>query len=57
MKVGIPGSKDVTKSFGRALLRAGHEVMLGSREAAKLASWVRENGDKLAIHNRLGVPK
>ena len=45
MKVGILGSKDVAKSFGRAFLRASHEVMLGSREPGKLASWVRENGD------------
>lgn len=44
MKVGILGSGDVAKSLGRGFLKAGHEVMLGSREPAKLAAWVRESG-------------
>jgi 8-hydroxy-5-deazaflavin:NADPH oxidoreductase len=44
MRVGIFGSGDVAKSFGRAFLKEGHEVMLGSREPEKLAAWVQENG-------------
>ena len=44
MKVGILGSGDVAKALGRGFLKEGHEVMLGSREPAKLAAWVRESG-------------
>ena len=44
MKIGILGSGDVAKSLGRGFLKEGHEVMLGSREPAKLAAWVRESG-------------
>ena len=44
MKVGILGSSDVAKSLARGFLNEVHEVMLGSREPGKLASWVRESG-------------
>ena len=44
MRVGILGSGDVAKSFGRGFLKEGNEVMLGSREPEKLASWVRDSG-------------
>lgn len=44
MKIGILGSGDVAQSLGRGFLNEGHEVMLGSREPAKLAAWVRESG-------------
>jgi 8-hydroxy-5-deazaflavin:NADPH oxidoreductase len=44
MRVGILGSSEVAKSLGTGFLKAGHEVMLGSREPGKLASWVRETG-------------
>ncbi len=44
MKVGILGSGDVAKSFAAGFLKEGQEVMLGSREPEKLASWVRETG-------------
>jgi predicted dinucleotide-binding enzyme len=43
MKVGILGSSDVAKSLARGFLNEGHEVMLGSREPEKLASWVQES--------------
>jgi 8-hydroxy-5-deazaflavin:NADPH oxidoreductase len=43
MRVGILGSSDVAKSLGRGFLKEGHEVMLGSRDQGKLASWVRES--------------
>lgn len=45
MRVGILGSSDVAKSLARGFLSEGHEVMLGSREPEKLASWARESGD------------
>lgn len=44
MKLGILGSGNVAQSLGRGFLGEGHEVMLGSREPGKLASWVHENG-------------
>lgn len=44
MRVGILGSGDVAKSFARGFLKEGNEVMLGSREPEKLASWVQESG-------------
>jgi predicted dinucleotide-binding enzyme len=39
MKVGILGSGDVAKALGKGFLTAGHEVMLGSREADKVRGW------------------
>jgi predicted dinucleotide-binding enzyme len=45
MKVGILGSSDVAKSLARGFLNEGHEVMLGSREPEKLASWVQESSN------------
>jgi predicted dinucleotide-binding enzyme len=44
MRVGILGSSDVAKSLARGFIGEGHEVMLGSREPEKLASWVQESG-------------
>lgn len=46
MRVGILGSGDVAKSFGRGFLNEGYEVRLGSRDPAKLAGWVRESGPR-----------
>ncbi len=39
MKVGILGSGDVAKTLGAGFLTHGHAVMLGTRDAAKLAEW------------------
>lgn len=39
MKVGILGSGEVAKVLGKGFLTAGHEVMLGSRDAAKVSGW------------------
>ena len=39
MKVGILGSGDVAKALGKGFLASGHEVKLGSRDAAKVAGW------------------
>ncbi|HZP59168.1 MAG TPA: NAD(P)-binding domain-containing protein [Opitutaceae bacterium] len=43
MKIGIIGSGDVARSLGSGFLKHGHEVTLGTREAAKLADWAKEN--------------
>jgi predicted dinucleotide-binding enzyme len=43
MKVGILGSGDVAKTVGNGFLQHGHDVMLGTREAAKLADWTKQN--------------
>ena len=41
MKVGILGSGDVAKVLAGGFLKHGHEVMMGTREPAKLAEWGR----------------
>ncbi len=46
MKIGIIGSGGVARTLGNAFLQKGHEVMLGSRDAAKLADWAEEAGEK-----------
>ena len=43
MKVGILGSGDVAKTLGNGFLQHGHDVMLGTREPAKLAEWTKQN--------------
>ena len=43
MKVGILGSGDVAKALAGGFLKHGHEVMLGTRTAAKLAEWAAQN--------------
>ena len=43
MKIGILGSGGVARTLGAGFLKHGYEVMLGTREPAKLADWVKEN--------------
>jgi 8-hydroxy-5-deazaflavin:NADPH oxidoreductase len=43
MKVGILGSGEVAKTLGGGFLKHGHEVMLGTRDASKLAEWAAKN--------------
>src|SRR5947209_3253567 len=43
MKIGVLGSGDVAKSLAGGSLKHGHDVMIGTRTAAKLAAWAREN--------------
>lgn len=43
MNVGIIGSGDVAKALAKGFLQHGHQVMLGTREPAKLADWSKEN--------------
>jgi len=44
MKIGIIGSGDVAKSLGAGLRRKGHEVLLGTSDPAKLATWAAGSG-------------
>jgi 8-hydroxy-5-deazaflavin:NADPH oxidoreductase len=39
MKVGILGSGDVAKALGAGFLKHGHQVMMGTRQPAKLQDW------------------
>jgi predicted dinucleotide-binding enzyme len=43
MNVGILGSGDVAKALASGFLRHGHKVMLGTRDASKLADWTRKH--------------
>jgi len=43
MKVGVLGSGDVAKTLAAGFVASGHSVMLGTRNAAKLAEWTRQN--------------
>ena len=43
MKIGILGSGVVSQTLGAGFLKHGHEVMLGTREASKLADWAAKN--------------
>jgi 8-hydroxy-5-deazaflavin:NADPH oxidoreductase len=43
MNVGILGSGPVAQSLGAGFLKHGHTVILGTRDAAKLAQWRSQN--------------
>ena len=43
MKIGVIGSGDVGKVLASGFLKHGHEVMIGTRESAKLAAWAKAN--------------
>src|SRR5262245_3454159 len=43
MKIGIIGSGDVGQTLASGFLRHGHDVVIGTRETAKLADWAKEN--------------
>lgn len=40
MKIGVLGSGDVAKALAGGFFKHGHQVVLGTRDAAKLADWV-----------------
>ena len=42
MKIGILGSGSVATTLGAGFVKHGHEVMLGTRDAAKLADFAKE---------------
>ena len=39
MKIGVLGSGEVARTLGAGFLKKGHEVVMGSREPAKLKEW------------------
>lgn len=43
MKIGVLGSGDVGKILAGGFLKHGHDVMIGSRDASKLADWAKQN--------------
>jgi 8-hydroxy-5-deazaflavin:NADPH oxidoreductase len=43
MKVGILGSGQVAQTLAAGFIKHGHEVMMGTRDAAKLADWQAKN--------------
>jgi predicted dinucleotide-binding enzyme len=43
MKVGVLGSGDVAKVLATGFLKHGHDVMMGTRSAAKLTDWETQN--------------
>jgi 8-hydroxy-5-deazaflavin:NADPH oxidoreductase len=43
MKVGVIGSGDVGQTLAAGFLKHGHEAMIGTREPAKLADWLKAN--------------
>jgi 8-hydroxy-5-deazaflavin:NADPH oxidoreductase len=43
MKIGVVGSGLVAQTLGAGFRKHGHEVMLGTREARKLADWAAKN--------------
>jgi predicted dinucleotide-binding enzyme len=43
MKVGIIGSGDVAQALAVGFIKYGHQVVLGTRDPAKLADWVARN--------------
>jgi predicted dinucleotide-binding enzyme len=43
MKIGVIGSGDVARTLAGGFLKHAHEVMIGSREPAKLSEWAGRN--------------
>jgi predicted dinucleotide-binding enzyme len=43
MKIGVLGSGDVAKVLASGFLKHGHDVMVGTRTASKLADWAKQN--------------
>ncbi|MDB4931191.1 MAG: hypothetical protein JWM10_3675 [Myxococcaceae bacterium] len=60
-KVGVLGSSNVGKTLALGFKKHGHDVRIGSREAAKLAEWSAENGvssgsfEEVAAHGEVVV--
>lgn len=49
MKIGILGSGSVAQVLGSGYLAKGHEVMLGTRDASKLAEWLKNAGERASV--------
>lgn len=43
MNIGILGSGDVARTLARGFLQQGHELLMGTREPAKLRDWMKQN--------------
>ena len=43
MKIGVLGSGDVAKTLAAGFLRHGHDIVMGTRDPAKLADWLAEH--------------
>jgi len=43
MKIGVLGSGVVAQTLGRGFRSVGHDVMMGTRETAKLMDWLAKN--------------
>jgi predicted dinucleotide-binding enzyme len=43
MKIGVLGSGDVGKTLAGGFIKHGHQVVLGTREPAKLADWASQH--------------
>jgi len=43
MKIGVIGSGDVAKTLAGGFLKHGHDVVIGTRDPAKLKGWAAEN--------------
>jgi hypothetical protein len=42
-KIGVLGSGDVAKTLAAGFIKHGHKVIIGTRDAAKLAEWQRQH--------------
>ena len=49
MKIGIIGSGVVAQTLGTGFLSKGHEVKLGTRDAAKLSEWQEKAGENASV--------
>ncbi len=45
-KIGILGSGNVGKALGEGFIKYGYEIMIGSREPAKLKEWQSKQGEQ-----------
>src|SRR5881396_3335422 len=43
MKIGVIGSGDVAKVLARGFLKHGHDVVIGTRDPAKVKGWAEQN--------------
>ena len=48
-KIGIVGSGTVAQSLGAGFIKYGYQVMLGTRDASKLAEWKKGAGAKALV--------
>jgi 8-hydroxy-5-deazaflavin:NADPH oxidoreductase len=48
-KIGILGSGSAGQTLGRGLLEVGHTVMIGSRDPAKLGTWLADAGPNARV--------